>query len=251
MSSRLLASAKPARRRAAAGLAAVALLGSIGLSGCGLGKAINAVQKVRHDVEGNKSTIDQFTSSMKSATATPFQATYKTSGQDPATVVYAVQPPKDLAFTETPSGGTSSAGRVSLIVNSAGEYSCTPPAAGAPWTCQKLGKGDTITRNALLGIYTPGHWVTFLKGLSLAAGFAGDKVTTTTMTVHGFSMNCVVFVAAGVPGKSRICTTSQGILGYVKVAGDSTSFELTQFTTSPPASLFQLPAGAKIITPGQ
>ena len=47
---------------------------------------------------------------------------------------------------------------------------------------------------------------------------------------------------------STICSTQQGILGYVKVASDSTSFEITKFTTSPNPSLFQLPPGATVTT---
>jgi hypothetical protein len=37
-------------------------------------------------------------------------------------------------------------------------------------------------------------------------------------------------------------------LGYVRVASNSTSFELKSYSTSPPASLFALPAGAKVTT---
>jgi hypothetical protein len=59
-------------------------------------------------------------------------------------------------------------------------------------------------------------------------------------------MQCVDFVAAGVAGASKICTTSQGILGYVRVASDATSFELKSYSTSPRASLFRLPRGATV-----
>jgi hypothetical protein len=54
--------------------------------------------------------------------------------------------------------------------------------------------------------------------------------------------------AAGVPGTSRICSTAQGILGYVKVATDPTSFEIKAYSASPPASLFELPSGAKVMS---
>jgi hypothetical protein len=91
--------------------------------------------------------------------------------------------------------------------------------------------------------------VGFLKDFSLVAGLAGDKVTTSTMTVNGFAMSCVDFVAPGVAGTSTICTTAQNILGYVKVASSATSFEIKSYSASPPGSLFQLPAGAKIVTP--
>ena len=69
------------------------------------------------------------------------------------------------------------------------------------------------------------------------------------MTVNGFAMQCVDLVAPGVPGTSTICTTAQDILGYVKVASDSTSFEITSYSASPAPSLFELPAGARITTP--
>jgi len=51
-----------------------------------------------------------------------------------------------------------------------------------------------------------------------------------------------------VPGTSTICSTAQGILGYVKVASDSTSFQITNYSPSPSASLFQVPAGATVTT---
>jgi hypothetical protein len=111
-----------------------------------------------------------------------------------------------------------------------------------------LGSADAATQNKIFDFYTPAHWVNFLRDFSLAAGFAGDKVTSSTMTVNGFAMNCVDFRAPGVPGTSTICSTSQGILGYVKVASDTTSFEIQSFSTSPPASLFQLPQGATVTT---
>jgi hypothetical protein len=87
-----------------------------------------------------------------------------------------------------------------------------------------------------------------LNDFALAAGLAGDTVTSSHMTVNGFSMQCVDLQAPGVPGTSTICTTPQGVLGYVKVATDSTTFKMKTYSTSPPASLFALPAGAKITT---
>ena len=49
-------------------------------------------------------------------------------------------------------------------------------------------------------------------------------------------------------GTSTICSTSQGLLGYVKVAADSTSFAITNYSPSPAPSLFQLPPGATVNT---
>ena len=46
-----------------------------------------------HDIGGNEATIDAFNTKLQSAAATPFEATYVTTGSAPATIVYAVQPP--------------------------------------------------------------------------------------------------------------------------------------------------------------
>jgi hypothetical protein len=232
--------ARPHRARA---LVVAIVAGSIGLTSCGV---VNAVRKVEHAVTGNKAAIDTFTNKIKAGEGTTFEATYVTTGSSPATVVYAVQPPQGLAFEDTPTGGSTST--VDIIVNSSGEYSCSrPPSVSGP-TCQKLGTADATAQNQIFDFYTPSHWTTFLKDFSLVAGLAGDKVTSSTMSVNGFSMQCVDFNASGIPGTSTICTTPQGILGYVKVASDSTSFEIKSYSASPPASLFQLPPGATITT---
>jgi hypothetical protein len=225
--------------RAAVALAVITLC----LTGCGV---VNEAKAAVHDVEGNKATVDAFTSKVQNGESTTFSATYVTTGSAPATVTYAVQPPKELAFTDTPTG--SAGPSLDLVVNPSGEFSCTPPSAGSgsPWSCVKLDATTAAGQNQLFDVYTPSHWVSFLKGLALAAGIAGDHVTSSTMTVNGFPLQCVDFVAPGVPGTSTICSTAQGILGYVKVASDATSFAITHYTTSPAASLFQTPPGADI-----
>ncbi len=133
-------------------------------------------------------------------------------------------------------------------MNSSGEYTCNQSGPGGAWSCQKLGQADAATENRIFDVYTPSHWISFLKGVSLVAGLAGDKVTSSTMSLNGFDMNCVDLVATGVPGTSTICSTSQGILGYVKVAQDNTSFQITNYSSSPSPSLFQLPPGATVTT---
>ena len=238
-------------RRPLAGAVAALMLTGYGLTGCGV---VSSVNKVRHDVASNRATVDQFTSTLKSSEATTFEVTYVTTGSAPSTIVYAVRPPKGLAFKDIPSASSGSGADTSrrdIVANSSGEYSCSPPsspgsASSSRWACQKLGTADAAARNAIFSIYTPGHWVAVLKGFSVAAGFAGATITSSRMTVHGFSLKCVDFHAPGIKGSSRICTTAQGILGYVKVAPDPTSFEITAYTTSPPASLFELPPGARI-----
>jgi hypothetical protein len=236
-----------APHRAVAVLAA-ALAASAALTGCAAVKVVKAANHVRHNVADDKATIDSFAATLRSGAATPFAATYVTSGHSPVTVSYAVQPPDDLYFSETPSAPTGDAGTgaVSFVTNPTGEYSCSPGVAKQHLTCQKLDDADATSRHQLLNLYTPSHWVNFLKGLSLAAGLAGDRIGTSLKTVNGFQLSCVDFHATGIKGKSTICTTKQGILGYVKVVSDSTAFAITSFSTSPPATLFALPPGARL-----
>jgi hypothetical protein len=137
---------------------------------------------------------------------------------------------------------------VQVIVNSSGEYLCNQSGSAAAWSCRKLSKDDAATQNKIFDIYTPSHWVSFLKGVSLVAGLAGDKVSTSAKSLNGFDMNCVDLVAKGVAGTSTICSTSQGILGYVSVASDSTRFQITGYSSTPSESLFQLPPGATVTT---
>jgi hypothetical protein len=225
----------------AAGIATAGLLAT----GCSF---VNKVRQEVHTVEGNKATIDSFTQNLQSNQTTPFAATYTTTGSSPATVVYAVDPSSGgLAFhvMQTAAGASN----LQVIVDSSGEYSCTQSGAAAAWSCQKLGKADAASENQFFDIYTPSHWVSFLKGVSLVAGLAGDNVSSSTMTLNGFAMNCVDLVAKGVPGTSTICSTSQGILGYVKVAQENASFQITNYSSSPSPSLFQLPPGATVTTP--
>jgi hypothetical protein len=225
-------------------VATVAVVGLVA-TGCGV---VGKVRQAVHNVESNKATVDSFTQNLQSNQNTPFEATYMTTGTSPATVVYAVDPSSGgLAFHETQTG--ASASNVQLLVNSSGEYVCNQSGSGGAWSCQKLGKADAATQNRIFDLYTPSHWISFLKGVSLVAGVAGDTVTSSTMSLNGFNMNCVDLVAHGVPGTSTICSTSQGILGYVKVASDSTSFAITNYSSSPSASLFQLPPGATLTTP--
>ncbi len=213
-------------------------------TGCSV---VSKVKQDVHTVESNKSTVDSFTQNLQSSKDAAFEATYTTTGSSPATIVYAVDPSAGgLAFHETQTG--SSASNVQVIVNSSGEYVCNQSGAAGTWSCQKLGKADAGSENKIFDLYTPSHWISFLKGVSLVAGLSGDKVTTSTKSLNGFDMDCIDLVAKGVAGTSTICSTSQGILGYVSVASDSTSFQIIDYSSSPSPSLFQLPPGATITT---
>jgi hypothetical protein len=230
------------RLLALAALLASAAAASLALGGCAV---VSAVHKAEATVHSNSAAIDLFTSNLSAGQPASFEATYTTTGGSPSRIVYAVRPPGELAFIDTSSAAPASGGTgdFRLIVNPGGNYLCTD---GARWSCERLAKAGAPVERALLGFYTPAHWVGFLRGFSLAAGAAGDKISTSSSTVNGFAMRCVDFVAAGVAGTSRICTTAQHLLGYVQVGSDSTGFEITSYTASPPGSLFDLPPGATV-----
>jgi hypothetical protein len=232
-----------AQQRSIGFVVALVAVGALA-TGC---STVSKIKQDVHTVESNRSTVDSFTQNLQSSKDTAFEATYTTTGSSPATIIYAADPSAGgLAFHETQTG--SSASNVQVIVNSSGEYVCNQSGAAGAWSCQKLGKADAASENKIFDLYTPSHWISFLKGVSLVAGLSGDKVTTSTKSLNGFDMNCVDLVAKGVAGTSTICSTSQGILGYVSVASDSTSFQITDFSSSPSPSLFQLPPGAIITT---
>jgi hypothetical protein len=241
-------------RRDGTGLTAAAvvvLAGCLGLAGCRPGQVTSGIKHVSQNVSANRATIDRFTADLGAGGPKTFAVTYRTTGTAPATVLYAVRPPRRLAFRETPAGGAGP--RTDVVANATGEYSCAPPAAtagpGSRWTCRKLGAARSAVENQVLDLYTPAHWSALLKGYSLAAGFAGVKVLESRRTVNGFRLRCVDYRATGDGGTSTVCTTAQGILGYVRVAGIPTGFEITSYSASPAASLFDLPPGAIVTRP--
>jgi hypothetical protein len=212
------------------------------VAGC---TVVRTVHKIAGAVQANKTIIDQFTGDLRSGQPTAFQATYMTTGSAPSTITYAVQPPADLAIAVAGVGSKAAVPYVRYIGAASGQFWCARAAVGG-WACTKLHKNATTSGHQLLDLYTPAHWVTFLQGFSLAAGFAGDKITKSSTTVNGFSMQCVDIAVKGVAGTSKICTTAQHLLGYVQVVGQPVDFEITKYSATPNAALFRLPAGAKV-----
>jgi len=74
----------------------------------------------------------------------------------------------------------------------------------------------------------------------LVSRLLGIKVSSSSATFAGQPSTCVTVTVRGKGGK--YCVTKQGLLSY---SGSSSSyFELTKYSSKPPASLFSLPAGA-------
>jgi hypothetical protein len=231
------------RHHAPAALFLALSVGALGLSGCGVVKAIehHVENKVLNSLTGHNKVMNAFTTKISTNLNAPYEATYVTTGSSPATITFATSPPKDFLFE----GGTSS-GR--LLQNSTGSYTCLKSTTGG-WSCTKLSTSTFDTAKLAYALYSGKYWVTFLKIYSTVAGLAGVTIKASSMTVNGFPLSCVV-VNGGKqnPGTSTWCETSTGILAYVQAASNGTAFELKSYSTNPSSSLFALPAGATVST---
>jgi hypothetical protein len=234
----------------------VASLCCLGISATGCGRILRSVvNKATHGkLNQDAKAIDALTSKIKAGQTATYVVTYKTTGSAPATIRVAASPPKDFAFTDTASTGQ---GTTDLIENASGAYSCSQASGrGAKWSCAKFDQGSASDFAAAEVLYTPKYWVDFLTPLRYA-GLAGISITSSTMTVNGFDLQCIVVTGntgstttstGGSASSSTVCVTQQGIIAYAKTSTDSTAFEITGYSTSPPASLFQVPAGATVST---
>jgi len=167
---------------------------------------VTKVKKVEQDVEGNKSTIDAFTSKVQSGESATFEATYSTTGASPATIVYAVQPPTGLTFTDTPSG--SSGPTADIVVNSSGEYSCTPPSSpSSTWTA-KAGNRQLRRENKIFDFYTPSIG-SVPEGILPGRRSRRRQGDVVDHDGERFNMQCVDFVAPGWPGRARSAAPSR------------------------------------------
>jgi hypothetical protein len=158
-----------------------------------------------------------------------YEAVYKSvSASQTQTVTIAQAPPKSNFSTST--------GEV--VDNGSKTYYCSTQ--GSTNTC--LSAGTTNPFVGLEEIFSPeaalGAFTEAKEGLISRA--LGIKVTESSASFGGQASTCVSVTVKGKGGK--YCVTKQGILTYSGGAGSY--FELTKFTTNPPASLFALPAGA-------
>ncbi|MGO8721892.1 MAG: hypothetical protein ACLQRM_03980 [Acidimicrobiales bacterium] len=220
---------------------------ALGLTGCSaLNKAVNVVKTV-HNLMHGSAAINSLTSKIQTGDATTsYDATWVTTGSSPATISYAATPPHDFAFVDT-----TSTGQLRLFAGSAGEYECNKQSAsGDTWSCIKAQGAEINTDKLVYALYSGAYWIDFLKIYSVAAALHGVTITSSTMTVHGFNLQCAVVVSGTKPNQStsEVCVTSQGILGYVSVSAKSADFEIKSYSTSPPSSLFEVPPGATVTT---
>ncbi|HEY3841678.1 MAG TPA: hypothetical protein VGL48_00370 [Acidimicrobiales bacterium] len=162
-----------------------------------------------------------------------YEAVYKSvSGSTTSTVTIAQAPPK--------SNFSSAGGEV--INTGKGNYYCSIESGKT--SCLSAGSSNPLV--GLENVFSPTVAIAAFSEVKsgLLSKLAGIKATSSSATIGGQPSTCVTVTVHGNGGK--YCVTKKGILSY---AGTSSSyFELTKFTSSPPASLFSLPSGATTVT---
>lgn len=253
------------RPATAAALAAAVVMGGPVLAGCAAGHAVTKGSHpvasshvvVRSSVAGNGGALGRMIAKLQAAAATPFEAEYMAGGIDPPFIVYAVRPPDGLLVKVTTFGGKSR--RIQFVVNGSGAYLCRSPGTGpARWTCQQLDRAGVAAQQRIFGVYTAAHWAAYLKTVRLAAGTKATTARAYALPTIGRGarddrMSCIDFrpvgAAAGFRGIRTICAAAPGVLGSVMGCYGPT-IVMGRYITSPSASLFQLPPGAKVIGQG-
>jgi hypothetical protein len=158
-----------------------------------------------------------------------YEATYKSvQGAQTQTVTIAQAPPKSNFSTS--GGEVVDTGSKTFYCSTQGSAeTCINAGTSNPF----LGLEDIFSSSTALGAFAEAK-----EGLIARA--LGVKVTESSGSFGGQASSCVTVTVKGKGGK--YCVTKQGILSYS--GGASSYFELVKFSTSPPASLFALPAGA-------
>jgi hypothetical protein len=213
------------RTRVAAGAAA------IGLGLILVGAALPASASLDKSVSsGNLKALTNAINQAKHAT---YEATYKSVSDGQTTTVTIAQAPPKSNFS-TASGTVINDGKKTYYCSTSdGKQSCISAGGANPI----LGLEDLFSPAAALGALTEAK-----EGL--VSRVLGIKVTSTSASFAGQPSTCVSVKVKGQGGK--YCVTKQGLLSYSGSSGSY--FQLTKFTSKPPASLFALPAGATTVT---
>jgi trimeric autotransporter adhesin len=243
---------------------AAALTVALGLGAVALSPALPAAAK------NSPLNVKALTNSINHAKSLTYLAQYTsfTNGQK-TTVTIAQSPPKSN-FT-TSSGSVINNGKTTYYCSTSSSTSGNSGNTGSASNSGNSGNSGSATTttttsqsgtnclsvkgaNPLLGLETAFGPATTLSALAeakqgLVSRLLGIKVLSTTATFAGQSSTCVTVTVRGRGGK--YCVTKQGILSYSgssSSSGSSSYFELTKYSSSPPASLFSLPAGATTAT---
>jgi hypothetical protein len=215
-----------------AGFVAVTALCATALL-AGTASATSVAAKKTKPKPKSSSSLKTIANSLKADENATFSASYNVttpSVKTPLTFAFAQKPPNfQLIFKEA---GVS----VTFVKIGSKAYGCEATAAGSFCAAE-----STSTVSSDLGFFEPNQVLPKIEAMESGA----TGVVTSSKTFAGQPSKCVSATYAGT--KATYCVTDKGILAYAGTA--STGVTLTGYSSSPPASDFALPAGAKVTTP--
>ena len=182
------------------------------------------------------SQLRALSSEVQAGKGASYKATYTSHSVSgtPQTITIEQKPPKSV-FT-TSSG--------SVINEGTRTYFCT--SAGAQQQCVSESSTGANPFQSITNFFDPTTLLSEFRAAEAAAGShtAGYSVAFSDSTYAGLQAKCLHYTS----GSQTVtyCVTDSGILAYAQSAGGT--FELTGFSSTPPASDFALPAGATIVT---
>jgi hypothetical protein len=183
------------------------------------------------------SSISSIESKLKGSSSATYDAQYTITGSSSlSSLELAAQPPSTFAFD-----ATTSTGKSEIFGDASKTTSCTENTGATTWTCADLGSGLSGITNSFY-IFTGKYW----SGLLATA--TSEGATTSSMSVGGVASDCVTYSPSSAVDGEVCVSQSSGVLTYVKDLKTGTTFSLTSYSASPPASLFQAPAGATVNT---
>jgi len=167
-----------------------------------------------------------------------FKLTYTTSSSGTSTTIVLEQSPPKQVFR---SGGTGE-----ILFNGTKTYYCST--GSTPPTCIQEASTQATPLGALIGIYSGKTALGVMQGWKseIAAGIVGYHVSFSNATYAGQASQCVTWSYQ--TSSAKYCVTNSGVLAYAGggSAGSSGALTLTSYSSSPPASDFNLPAGATV-----
>ena len=181
----------------------------------------------------SSSNLNSLTNSLNKAKHLTYMATYTSNSGGQTTKVTIAQAPPKSSFTS---------GSSSVINTGSKTYVCS--ADSGTTSCVSTGSANPLA--GLEELFSPAAAVAAFSEAKegLVSKALGIKTTSSTQTIAGQPSTCV---SVSVKGKvAKYCVTKQGLLSYAGTS--SSSFQLTKYSSKPPASAFALPAGATTVT---
>ena len=181
-----------------------------------------------------------FSSRLTGDSGKTFKVVYEmSSGGTTQQVTFAQSPPKSAVITKD----------ASVISDGTKTISCS--GTGSEVTCIDLGSGISSPVAAITSLFDAKVVRSMIKGFEAqsVAKAAGVTIEESTKEIAGGTSSCVTVTTKGSKAGTW-CVTAQGLVSYVQTP--DSSLTLVSYTTDVPASVFETPAGATVMTiPGQ